>query len=423
MAVIFVEGARDWSMERDDEGHRNYDISHIVECTGDGNGDDYRLEGLSEVSIMPGLPAIGSTWDFDGDVDTAAYCAPYIKVTAYDTKPGEKPTHYLVEQKFTTKAWKRCQDQTVENPLLEPQKVSGTFEKYTREASMNKDGQPLATSSHELYRGSQVEVDGNRPTVKIQQNVADLDLPLISRMMGKVNDAELWGLAARCVKLSSASWERLVQGRCNFYYQRSFEFDIAYETFDRRLLDHSRKSLIGRQVHLDFGCTVDITVDVNGRVENVTLNQGGVGYEPNATINLMVLGKAPARGCVIACATNGSGTVTSISPFELNKGYGYKAGSGLKTQLEETTWAPINRNTTDALDPANPLHTQRVKDAKGASVTILLDGEGKPATSGTIQYDVDGNPIPGAGSPFYRDHQIYSPDNLLLLGIPASLTT
>lgn len=417
MACVIVEGARSWSLEKDDEGHRNYDISHLVECTGDGN----RIEGLSEVSVTPGLPAIGATWDIDGDIDTAAYCAPYMKVTAHDEKPGEKPTFYLVEQKFTTKAWKRCQDQTVENPLLEPQKVSGTFEKYTREASMNKDKQPLLTSSHELYRGSQVEVDGNRPTVRIVQNVADLDLPLMARMMGKVNDSELWGLSERCVKVSSAAWERLVQGKCNFYYQRSFEFDIAYETFDKRLLDHSRKSLNTRYVHLDFGCTLSILTDTNGSLTSASITNGGSDYPANSNFYLQVLGKG--RGGIVYATSNASGVVTTVSVLLGKPGIGYKDTGTAKTQMDEMTLVQANVGKLTAPDPNNPTHYQTAKDIRGSSVKVLLDGEGKPVTSNQIQFNPDGTPIPGVGSPFYADHQIYEPDNLLLLGIPASLTT
>lgn len=415
MATFIVEGARDWSMERDEEGHRNYEIAHLVECGGSGD----ILEGLAEVCQTAGLPTIGSTWNFDGDVDLWAYCSPYMKITPHDVKPGEKPQLYLVEQKFTTKAWKRCQDTTIENPLLEPQKVSGTFEKYTREAQMDKDNQPLLTSSNELHTGPKVEVDGNRPTIKVQQNVAVLDLALMSRMMGKVNDSELWDLPPRCVKLSSASWERLVQGVCNFYYQRTFEFDIAYETFDKRLLDHSKKSLAGRFVHLDHGCTVDITVNASGAVSTVTLNTAGVGYKINSTINLMVMGKSPARGCVVRATTGSVGEVTAITSV-VKYGYGYKDGTNVKTQLEETDWAPLANNSNQALDPNNPLHAQRVKDKYGNNVTVLLDGGGYPAITKDIQYDSDGNPIPGVGSPYYKNHKVYKEDNLLLLGIPTS---
>lgn len=424
MATIIIPEARTWSVERDDEGHRNYDIVHLVECTGDPV-----IEGLAQVLLTPGLPVIGSTWLFDGDRDDWAYCLPYLKVTPHGENEGEKPTHYRIEQKFSTKPYKRCQDNSVENPILEPQKVSGTFEKYTREATMNKNGQPLASSSHELYQGSKVEVDGNRPTVKIQQNVALLDLPLITRLMGVVNDAAMWGLPERCIKLSSSSWERQVFGTCNYYYTRSFEFDIAYETFDKRLLDHSHRSSNTRFVHLDFNCTITITVDNNHRIATVNLVSGGIGYPADMDgsvtdppgqkdLFLQILNKR-GKGGLVKVITDNLGVVTSIARL-VHIGYGYEDKVAARTQMDKLTQVVVGTGRATPADPDNPTDSISARDHRGAPVKVLLDGQGKPVTSNIIQYDVNGNPEPGVGSPIYTNHRVYREDDLLLLGIPTS---
>ena len=415
MATVLIEKQRTWSFERDDEGHRNYEISHLVECTGEDP-----IEGLASVAQTSGLPTIGSTWDFDGDIDVWAFCLPYMKITAHEEKEGEKPYIYRIDQKFTTKPYKRCQDTTIENPLLEPQKVSGTFEKYTREATMNKAGQPLLTSSKELHVGPKVEVDGNRPTVRIQQNVANLELGLMASMVGTVNDALLWDLPERCVKLSSASWERLVYGTCNFYYQRSFEFDIDYETFDKRLLDHSRRSIRSRKAHVDYGCTLSIGTGMNGSLSTVAVVSGGSGFPASSTFKLMVLKGAGKHGKV-EVTTDASGVVQNTPISLIENGYGYPGGvSTAKTQLLETKLAADNIAKLIPPDPDDPTDHQAAKDDRGSNVKTLLDGNGLPATKKVIQYDVNGDPIAGVGSPYYKREQIYAESNMFLLGIPAT---
>tara|TARA_R110002020_G_scaffold376130_3_gene587313 strand:+ start:32121 stop:33281 length:1161 start_codon:yes stop_codon:yes gene_type:complete len=237
-----MSGARTWSSGRDEEGHRTYMISHLVEATSS-------LDGPATVMQTAGLPTIGSTWNFDNDTDVWAFCTPFMKVKIHKEKQGDKAYHYQVDQKFTTASAKfssqRCQDTTIENPLLEPQKIAGSFLRYTEEATKDKDGDPITNSSHEMFRGPSVEFDEARPTVKIGQNVLSLGLSTFADMINKVNSVAMWGLSARSVKLSSVSWTRNLYGACYFYYTRDFEFDINYDTFDRDILDEGTKALNG----------------------------------------------------------------------------------------------------------------------------------------------------------------------------------
>lgn len=234
-ASLINEGLWTWSLTRDSEGHREYTVVHRV--TAD------KLDGPQTVMNTPGLPTIGSIWNFDNDSDAWAFCWPNMQVTP--GLKGQAQTEWKVEQLFSTKPLSRCQDESIEDPLLEPQKVSGSFVKYTKEVTHDKDNIAILTSSHEAIRGPQAEFDHNRPTVRIQQNVAALGLETFSEMVDTVNDDTLWGLAARKIKLSNVSWERVLFGLCNFYYTRTFEFDINFSTFDREVLDEGTKVLNG----------------------------------------------------------------------------------------------------------------------------------------------------------------------------------
>ena len=260
MAATKLDGQVTWEGERDDEGHRTWFITHHVKT--DSFGD-----GPAIVMQCPGLPALGSTWNFDNDVDVWAFRTPYTKVKIRSEKEGDPNKHWLVTHKFTTKPLWRCQDATIENPLLEPQKVSGTFSKYTKEVAFDKDNVWLVNSAWQPIVGKDVEFDFNRPTVHIEQNVPLLQLDLFSQMVDTVNTAPLWGLPARCVKLSNVSWERKYNGVCNLYYTRAFDFDVQYPEFagvggfDRKLTDIGTMALRG-YFHQTTG--VWTPVNVNG---------------------------------------------------------------------------------------------------------------------------------------------------------------
>lgn len=237
-AELILEGRYVWGGERDDEGHRTYTIAHRIRTT---EYDD----GPAIVMQCPGLPATGATWNFGNDIDVWAFCYPQMKVDLYKQKPGSKHKHWLVTQKFGTKPLKRCQDAAIEDPLLEPQKLSGSFLKYTKEVFRDRFGNYIKSSSHEMIRGPQVEFDHNRSQVNISQNVASLELGLIASMIDTVNDAPLWGLGTRRVKLSEASWERKYFGSCDVYYTRQFGFDIDFNGWDREIIDEGTKALHG----------------------------------------------------------------------------------------------------------------------------------------------------------------------------------
>lgn len=233
MAV--VQGRVNWTGSRDKEGHRSYSITWLVYSTTN--------EGPEQVGGASGLAAVGSSWAYGADLDVWARCYPNLKIKpVIKREPGR---WWEVEQTFSTKPLTRCQDTEIENPLNEPAEISGSFVKYTKEITKDRNGDPVESSSHEMFRGSAVEFDDNRPTVSIGMNVLTLPLSTFTPMVDTVNDAALWGLPARRVKLSNVSWERLLYGTCTFYYRLNYEFDIRMDGngFDRVLIDEGTKVL------------------------------------------------------------------------------------------------------------------------------------------------------------------------------------
>ena len=248
-----LTGEFGWGLTRDKEGHRDYKIKQRVRTT---DSDD----GPATVLSTPGLPLIGAPWAYGNDSDPWAFCWPTLTITK-DGPKEEKGTFWIVENTFSTKPLSRCQDESIEDPLLEPDRVSGSFVKRMKEAIKDRHGDPIQSSSHERFRGKMVEVNDDRHSVSVEQNIADLDLDVSTSMQGTVNDATLWGLAPRKILLANVSWSRKLYGVCTFYYTRTLDFEIDFDTFNRVIPDWGTKVLapLGNQYNpADFVMVKDL---------------------------------------------------------------------------------------------------------------------------------------------------------------------
>lgn len=229
-------GPLSWGLTLTEEAHRDYIIRWLVRCT------DIE-DGPQQVLLASGLPMIGSTWSIGNDSDAWAYCWPNWKISQIVN--NEPNIDWVVEQMFSTRPLKRCQTSSIENPMDEPPKISGSFLSYTQEAAFDYLGNPLVSSSWEQFRGPQVERDETRASINIAMNVLTLPLGQYAEFMNCVNDSTLWGLPARCIKLSGVTFEQNLYGTCTYYYTINYNFDIMFNTFDSLLLDEGSRILVG----------------------------------------------------------------------------------------------------------------------------------------------------------------------------------
>jgi hypothetical protein len=246
-----IHGIRKWGpLTKDDEGWREYKLLMLLRTTD-------RLDGPYQMLRTPGTPTVGSAWSFGNDNDIWAYCRNNAVIDKWgggdDTAveaDGQDWIYWSAEYTFSNKplpaSMQRCDYNEIQNPILEPYKYSGGFNKYTEEAWFDMYGQPLISSSWELLRGQAVEFDKSRPTVSIEQNVLNLQLALMSAFTDCVNDRPMWGLPARTIKLSNATWEKIYYGTCFYYFKRRLEFEIDFNTWDRNVLDDGTMVLNGR---------------------------------------------------------------------------------------------------------------------------------------------------------------------------------
>ena len=253
-------------MTRDEEGHREYHPVLLVGC--DPTDGPANVLAFIDNQYPP-----GTYWNIANDTDQWAW--RHTPTTLTPTEKTGPVQQFECQLVFTTRPPKRCMDLEITDPLLEPPKLSGSFVKAKLEASEDRYGVYTTTSSFEQLRGPQVEFDHNTMTVKIEQNIADLQLPFLSEMRDGVNDQPLWGVDARCVKLSNVTWERLFYGFCSIYYKRTLEFEIDENTFDRHILDESTKVLSGR-----WGNTSNIGDGTNYWID-VKFANDGTSPDPN----------------------------------------------------------------------------------------------------------------------------------------------
>lgn len=225
-----------WSMKRDRDGHRDYELEVMAKT-------DAVTDGPAAVLTLPAMPQVGDIWSYGTDYDIWAFCTPEISIQPYGVS-NEPNLYWTARLKFSTRPLRRCQDETIEDPLQEPAQISGSFVRYTELTEKDKDGNLIESSSHERI---QVERDRSRPNVTISQNVATLGLETFTEMIDTLNDAELWGLSSRKIKLSNVSWSRKLFGICDYYFTRALEFEINFDGWDYDdIVDKGRNCLRGK---------------------------------------------------------------------------------------------------------------------------------------------------------------------------------
>lgn len=238
---IINQGSYRWRMTRDEAGYREYQLGIRVMAEPE--------DGPANVLRTPGLPVPGYPWAIRNDFDFWAWCRANCTVDPEADDDGE-PTQvwglgFTFSNKPPTPQNNRCHDQEITDPLLEPQKVSGGSTRFQKEAQYDRFGNPIINSAFELIRGPNVEFDANRPTVRIEQNVINLQLGLLASMVDSINDAPLWGLDQYRIKFSNYTWDRKYYKLCSIYYTRVLDFEITFDSWDRDVLDEGTKALRG----------------------------------------------------------------------------------------------------------------------------------------------------------------------------------
>lgn len=265
MAAELIGGPVTVTLSTDDDGWRTYRVKWLVETL--------VTDGPYTVYLCPNLPLPGSVWRFyhplgGGETDIWAWCRLAMNIAPHRYDEGEPVRYWTVEQTFSNKppTARTCKEETFDDPLLEPQKVSLSWSNDKEEGTYDRFGRRIVNSAHEQIRGPQNEWDVARWRVTVEQNVVNLQLPLVSSMRNCVNAVVLWGMPIRTIKLADFTAEPKWRGGCYPYWTRKFTFDVRDESFDRDLLDEGSKVLSG---HWQPGRTgLWILDNINGQPPN-----------------------------------------------------------------------------------------------------------------------------------------------------------
>ena len=292
MAFTYA-GLIDATASYENDGHRNYElVFRVISSTKNDLG--------AQASVTAGLPVVGASYSIGNDSDTWAYCLPGWKCRREFKDPG-KPNHWLVTVPYSTKPLSRCQTTSIENPLLEPPKISGSFVKYTKQLHEDRNGDPYRSSTGEPLVGKETEVDDDRLQVVISQNQSAHNLSTVDSLMNKLNNATLWGLSSEKVKLSGCRFEQRWYAVCTEYWNFTYEFDIR-DSWTQELADKGRMKLStgGTATNPDhwevakdrFGENLPVMrLDTNGQpIVTDTQTPATISREPYSTGNLLLLG-------------------------------------------------------------------------------------------------------------------------------------
>ena len=398
--TIVGNAARAWSGKRNDVGHREYTVKYRVRM-------DSTLDGPATVYSTPGMYLPGAPYVLDNDVDLWAWCRQEMDIEP-EAPEGEPNEYFDVTQHFSTAPLKRCGDFQVDDPLLEPMRVSGTFVRFVEEAHTDRFGNPIVNSAHEQIRGPQVEFDRNRPSLRVEQNVPLLQLELLSQFVDAVNDDYLWGLPPRCVKLSNVSWEQLYHGQCNVYYKRVLEFDVNFETFDRVVPDEATKVLSGK-----WGTVPSTGTGSGGTTGWVLVDVDGVTPDPTNPQHFVRM--TDRNGNLISGQLNGAGLPAGVNYAVAVDYYISVSSANIGNPLTSTAyWIKVTGASAESRQGLYPAAWQQDSDySRGNLVSYkttggdryfvaLSDNSGvSPFSTATWQELLRSTGTPGSYAPKY----------------------
>lgn len=392
-------GPRKIEMTRDAEGHRTYKVTFGVQST--------IFDGPFNVLNAAGLPIMGEVYEFNLDLDLWAWCHPDASVKPLNDQVSPC-TQWEVEMTFSTRPpphWaQRCQDTAITDPLLEPPKLSGNFMRRQEEAVFDRFGKRIANSAFEPIRGPLNEWEISDQQVEIEMNFPFLDLGWLDEFVDHVNDSPLWGLPARCWKLSEPKWDRRYYGSCEIYYTVRLSFAGRKIGWDRDFLDEGTKALNG---HLDPVSGIWVLDNINGAAPDPNNPTHFIRFKDVTGENVRVI----LNGKGVPAIAEAGYTVTGIdypNPGEAN------------IIITETPSPVINIGDTIRLEDINPAvwnGVYKVVDKLDASNIIVEYDHDDPAyISGGKMFTTDKNTGPGS-----IHVEKYNEVDFLQLGIPSSI--
>lgn len=441
-----LKGVLDVKGDGDDEGHRTYTVRMMVES-------DSLLDGPNEVRLTPGTPIPGDIYLVNNDLDLWAFCTPKWTATGHDVKEGENVRFWILERTFTTKLPAggpgqrgRCNDNDIEDPLLEPPRINGSTTNKSEEITNDRFGASVTTSSHEQMRGPQLEFDMPTDKVSIEMNVASMaQINRAYALRNHVNYNQMWGFNPRCIRLAGVSFDVKYYGACYKYYTLKLEFETNPNTFDRDLLDEATKVLNGHWGNVDSGTGTGTgtfavgdtwildpiggeppdpenpshfirATDRVGNPMKIVLNGYGVPAEVNVASGARYMAVNANMGAELTDEINWIQIIGGVTPQQWDPGQPYKKGNLVLGTEGDTFIAHMdNEGVQPTMFPTVTAEWELAVANVGNSISFA--GAHDLVTSYTVGQYVSDTSQTNAG---YIHVEKYDEANFFLLGIPTT---
>ena len=178
--------------------------------------------------------------------------------------------HWDVELTYTS-------GEIYESPLSEPIKESISWDGVTRTTRTFANGNAIVNTAGSLIGDDGVEYIDNTPTITYTLNQANFPIVLAQAVRNSTNLYPWKGFAAKTVKISSMSSERLYDKRIGIYYAVNYAFSINP---DGHLFQEVSSGLSERSYNTATG-KVKVGVFTPGAAQGVQaqLDQYGRSYE------------------------------------------------------------------------------------------------------------------------------------------------
>ena len=207
----------------DEENHRNYTSQYqvIADVT----------DGPMAIRNANGIPAYGSSFAYESETDTWAFCKSIdANPSARIKGPSGERIKHLVTVVHSTKpsGGSNNPNNQRDDPLDEDPVIGGSFVQYSKPAHRDRNNIPILNTAKEPYTPP-VEVEDAYDTLTISYNTATISLGFRAGYRNTVNSSAIWGLPKRRAKIVRWDWKILYAGTNMAYVRHDFEFHISYK--------------------------------------------------------------------------------------------------------------------------------------------------------------------------------------------------
>ncbi|HEV7281058.1 MAG TPA: hypothetical protein VGN57_12710 [Pirellulaceae bacterium] len=180
------------------------------------------------------LPAYGAPYSFGYDF----YSYSTLTDKSADLEDEESSFKvWLVTCKYSTEEKEKCSEDTIENPLQEPPKVSYGKQNITEAVQKDKNDKPILNKAGEPFEQA-VERTLSLRTISITRNESSFDEENAADFENTVNSSSIWGKEKGTVLCESITAEGPnYYGSCLKYWTVTYEFVVKKDGWKRKILN------------------------------------------------------------------------------------------------------------------------------------------------------------------------------------------